>query len=107
MNHELTAEALSHVLKLGWDYTKDAMVVADTESGLLVECNPALEAVTGYSRSEIIGMPFFMLHPEAERAPKSNCFPPGNGTGWPLRGISSALPRQPSHPGDSLIDSAL
>ena len=74
MNHELTGETLNQVLKLGWDHSRDAMVVADAESGLLVECNSALELVTGYTRSQIIGMPFFTLHPEEERAESQAIF---------------------------------
>ena len=52
---------------LSWAYAKDAKVAVDIATGLLVDSNPAAVALTGYSRTELIGMEVTMLHPEAER----------------------------------------
>jgi PAS domain S-box-containing protein/putative nucleotidyltransferase with HDIG domain len=73
-NSQLTSHALGSVLRLGWEYAQNAMVVADVETGIMVECNPALEELTGRNRQEIIGMRFTELHPEAERAPSQVAF---------------------------------
>jgi PAS domain S-box-containing protein len=72
--NQLTGQALGSVLQLGWEYAQNAMVVADVETGIMVECNPALEALTGRNRQEIIGMRFAELHPEVERAPSQVAF---------------------------------
>ena len=43
-------------------------MAVDTAAGILVDVNPAAEALTGYSRTELIGLHVTMLHPETERA---------------------------------------
>jgi PAS domain S-box-containing protein len=43
------------------------MFAADTETGLLVDVNPATERLTGFSREELIGLHQSVLHPESER----------------------------------------
>ena len=65
---------LSLLLELGWEYARDAMFVADFQTGLLVDANPAAERLTGYSRQELIGMHQSLLHPEAERSLARNAF---------------------------------
>jgi PAS domain S-box-containing protein len=87
MQDRLTSSALSKVLKLGWEYAQDAMVVADVETGCLVECNPALEKLTGYSRQEIAAMLFPMLYPEEERAPSRGAIQEAMATARVFRGF--------------------
>jgi PAS domain S-box-containing protein len=64
----LSGADLAQVLDLGWKYARDAMVVADCETGLLVEINPATERLTRRLRSELIGKSQVVLHPEDEHA---------------------------------------
>ena len=53
--------------ELSWAYARDGKIAADADTGLVVDANPAAEALMGYSRAELIGMHVTMLHPEAER----------------------------------------
>jgi two-component system cell cycle sensor histidine kinase/response regulator CckA len=41
----------------------DGIAVADAETGILTDCNDALEAMVGRSREELIGRPQAILHP--------------------------------------------
>lgn len=52
---------------LSWHYAQDGMFAFDSENGILLDANPAAEALMGYSREELIGMHVTMLHPEDER----------------------------------------
>lgn len=47
----------------------DAMLVADPDSGRILECNPAAEQLFGRTREELIGQPTTIIHPpeQAER----------------------------------------
>jgi len=54
---------------LSWNYAQDGKLAIDLPSGLIVDANPAMEALMGYSRAELIGMDVTMLHPEGERGP--------------------------------------
>ena len=47
----------------------EGIVLADTETGEILDCNHAFEQMSGYSRSELIGRSQAMLHPQAEGAP--------------------------------------
>jgi PAS domain S-box-containing protein len=51
---------------LSWTYAQDGKIAVDAESGLVADVNPAVEALLGYSRAELIGKPMTVLHPEAE-----------------------------------------
>jgi PAS domain S-box-containing protein len=51
---------------LSWTYAQDGKIAVDAESGLVVEVNPAVEALMGYSRAELIGKQVTELHPEEE-----------------------------------------
>jgi PAS domain S-box-containing protein len=53
--------------ELSWIYAQDGKVAVDVATGIVLHTNPAMEALTGYSHEELIGMPVAMLHPEAER----------------------------------------
>jgi two-component system sensor histidine kinase/response regulator len=46
-----------------FEYAQDAIIVADAESGILLEANPTAEKITGYSREELIGKHQTFLHP--------------------------------------------
>jgi PAS domain S-box-containing protein len=52
---------------LSWNFAQDGKVATDLSTGLIVDANPAMETLTGYSRAELIGMNVTMLHPESER----------------------------------------
>jgi PAS domain S-box-containing protein len=43
------------------------MFAFDTGAGILIDANPAAEALSGYSRDELIGTNLINLHPQAER----------------------------------------
>ena len=53
--------------ELSWTYAQDGKIAIDDVAGTILDANPAMEALTGYSRAELIGMHVTMLHPEAER----------------------------------------
>jgi PAS domain S-box-containing protein len=63
----LNAAELQGLYELGWTYARDGKLAVDAATGILVDANPAAEALMGYSRAELIGMHITMLHPEAER----------------------------------------
>jgi PAS domain S-box-containing protein len=52
--------------ELSWAYAQDGKLAFDAATGLVVDANPAAEALMGYSREELIGMHVTMLHPEPE-----------------------------------------
>jgi PAS domain S-box-containing protein len=54
--------------EMNWAHAQDGKLAIDAETGILIDVNPAAEALTGYSRAELIGIHVAMLHPEAERA---------------------------------------
>jgi PAS domain S-box-containing protein len=62
--HVIEPKSLSD---LSWTYAQDGKLVVDSATGILVDANPAAEALMGYSRAELIGMHVTMLHPEGER----------------------------------------
>ncbi|MFB6085234.1 MAG: PAS domain S-box protein [Halodesulfurarchaeum sp.] len=45
----------------------DAVLVADAETGEIIETNPAAEELVGYARDELQGRDILTLHPSAER----------------------------------------
>ena len=53
--------------ELSWTYAQDGKIAIDAGAGTILDANPAMEALMGYSRAELIGMQVTMLHPEAER----------------------------------------
>ena len=55
------------VYELCWNNAQDATIAVESSSGLMIDANPAAEAMMGYSRPELVGMPVTMIHPEAER----------------------------------------
>jgi PAS domain S-box-containing protein len=67
MTNILNANEPQSLHALSWAYAQDGKFAVDA-TGILIDVNPAAEALTGYSRMELIGMHATMLHPEAERA---------------------------------------
>jgi PAS domain S-box-containing protein len=59
--------APQNLYELIWNYAQDGKVVIDAATGIILHANPAMEALSGYSRLELTGMQVTMLHPEAER----------------------------------------
>jgi PAS domain S-box-containing protein len=57
----------SSLYELSWTYSQDGKVVIDDGTGTILDANPAMESLMGYSRAELIGMHVPMLHPDAER----------------------------------------
>ncbi len=52
----------------------DAIFIADTETGILVDCNRAAMKLVGRDKSEVIGMHQRFLHPEEKRGQFSATF---------------------------------
>jgi PAS domain S-box-containing protein len=52
---------------LAWIYASGAMFAFDTNTGILIDVNPAAEALSGFSRDVMIGTRLSDLHPQAER----------------------------------------
>jgi PAS domain S-box-containing protein len=61
------AEDRQELYGLSWAYARVAKFAIDLGAEILVDVNPAAEAMTGYSREELIDMDISMLHPEQER----------------------------------------
>jgi PAS domain S-box-containing protein len=55
------------VYELSWTYAPGSMFAFDALTGNLINVNPAAEALSGYSREELIGLSLTDLHPEGER----------------------------------------
>jgi PAS domain S-box-containing protein len=62
------AEDRESLYTLSWSYAQDGKLAVDADTGIVSDANPKAEALTGYSRAELIGMHIAMLHPEGERA---------------------------------------
>ena len=58
---------LQSLYELAWTYAPGAMFAFDANTGNLVNVNPAAEALSGYSREELLGLNIAQMHPEAER----------------------------------------
>ena len=52
---------------LAWIYAPGGMFAFDTNTGILINVNPAAAALSGYSHDELIGTRLSDLHPQAER----------------------------------------
>lgn len=52
---------------LSWNAARDAKYAFDSQRRTILDLNPAAEALTGYSRDEILGQDGALLHPEHER----------------------------------------
>ena len=68
MSFESNANDQRSLYALSWSYAQDGKLVVDAGIGIVVDANPAAEALLGYTREELIGMHITMLHPENERA---------------------------------------
>ena len=54
------------VLEKMFEWCPDALLVCDPD-GRIVQCNPQMESMFGYSRSELLGQPVEILIPERFR----------------------------------------
>jgi PAS domain S-box-containing protein len=78
----------SHSLyELSWNYAQDGKCAIDATTGIVVDANPAAEALTGYTRQQLIGMHITMLHPEAERERVTAEFPSAARHAAPSAGL--------------------
>jgi PAS domain S-box-containing protein len=59
----MNAIELPNLYELNWTYAPDGMFAFDSGTGKLINVNPAAEALSGYSREELIGLHLTMLHP--------------------------------------------
>jgi PAS domain S-box-containing protein len=50
-----------------WAYAPGALFAIDCKNGRIVDANPGAEAVSGYSRNELLGLTIDQLHLEVER----------------------------------------
>jgi len=57
-----------HLYASCWAVAQDAIFAADASTGLLVDVNPAAEALTGYCRQELVGMHRSQLFPPEEHS---------------------------------------
>jgi PAS domain S-box-containing protein/putative nucleotidyltransferase with HDIG domain len=64
MLDERTAKRLH---ELCWQHARDAVYIVDLDTGILKDMDPAAETLSGYSREELVGQHFTLLHPEDER----------------------------------------
>jgi PAS domain S-box-containing protein len=55
------------LFELAWTYAPGSMFAFDATTGNLIDVNPAAEALSGYTREELLGLSIVQLHPEAER----------------------------------------
>lgn len=62
------ASESQNLYELNWAFAQDCKFAIDANTGVLFDVNPAAEALTGYSRAELVGIHVTMLHPVAERA---------------------------------------
>ncbi len=62
----MTAVASDTWLRAVWDAASDAMALSD-ERGIVIDANPAYQALYGYAREEVMGKSFSVIFPEAER----------------------------------------
>jgi len=69
------AAELQILYALNWVYGQDGKLAIDASTGVVVDANPAAEALMGYSRAELMGMQITMLHPEGEREQVKAEFP--------------------------------
>nr|MDA8132271.1 PAS domain S-box protein [Elusimicrobiota bacterium] len=51
------------VCRILFDGSPDAIFLADTETGIIIDANPAAERLTGRPRNELIGLHQSQLHP--------------------------------------------
>jgi PAS domain S-box-containing protein len=56
-----------NLYELSWAYAQNGKIAIDVGAGTILDANPAMESLMGYSRAELIGMQVIMLNPEAER----------------------------------------
>lgn len=65
---ETEQEDRNSLYALSWSYAQDGKIAVDAECGVVVDVNPAAQALMGYSREELIGKRVTELHPHAEHA---------------------------------------
>jgi len=54
--------------KILFEEARDGICIADAETGIIIDCNPALAALVEREQTELIGQPQSVLHPPQETA---------------------------------------
>jgi PAS domain S-box-containing protein/putative nucleotidyltransferase with HDIG domain len=67
MTREPKTEGPLSLHEFSWTYAQDGKFAVDAVTGMIVDVNPAAEALMGNTRGQLIGAHITMLHPEAER----------------------------------------
>ena len=67
MNAVLESIEPQSLYEWAWTCAPGAMFAFDVDSGTIVDVNPFAEALSGYSRGELLGMEILQMHPVAER----------------------------------------
>ncbi|MDA8131829.1 MAG: PAS domain S-box protein [Elusimicrobia bacterium] len=62
------------VCRILFDGSPDAIFLADTETGVIIDANPAAERLTGRQRRELIGLHQSQLHPPDREARSKSIF---------------------------------
>lgn len=58
---------LESLYGISWKFAQDGKIAIDPATGIVLDANPAAEALTGYSRDELMGIYLPMLVPREER----------------------------------------
>lgn len=67
MSRTATLSESQSLYELAWSYAPSGMFAFDAETGIIVDANPAAQAMMGYRREELVGLHQSQLHPENER----------------------------------------
>jgi PAS domain S-box-containing protein len=67
MTYTIPVQDRESLYALSWSYAQDGKIAVDTATGIIVDANPAAEALMGFQRAELIGLHITMLHSEEER----------------------------------------
>lgn len=62
-----SSKASGSFYSLSWKYAQDGKIAIDLATGIILDVNPAVEALTGYAREELLGSHLTILTPLGER----------------------------------------
>jgi PAS domain S-box-containing protein/putative nucleotidyltransferase with HDIG domain len=90
MADSLSRDLPRSLYELAWTYAPGSIFAFDAATGNLIDVNPAAEALSGFSRDELLGLNIIQVHPEAERERVSAEFlgavqPPSHHAGYHIQ----------------------